>query len=289
MSIVITGVTGLLGSSLLNHAADFGYDAIQLTRDDIANMKSPNDLAIHLTSYNVKVLIHCAANTNVEFCEDNKVQCYKDNVALTEKLALVCKIMQIKFVFISSTGVYGKYQDTPYIDYDDVNPTTIHHKSKVIAESVVSKLVSDYLIIRTGWLFGGSWDMSKNFVANRIKEAYCSEGYIKSDASQVGNPTFVDDLSSNIFNLIEKKYSGMFNCVNTGRASRFDYVTEIIKLSGLNVSVLPVDGTSFNRKAKVSHNESAINLKLDYFGINMMPCWKKSLAQYIESIRSEYE
>ena len=289
MNIVITGVTGLLGSSLLNLAADFGYNAIQLTRYDIENMKSPNDLATLLTSYNVKVLIHCAANTNVELCEVNKIQCYKDNVALTEKLVLVCKIMQIKFVFISSTGVYGKYQDTPYIDYDDVNPTTIHHKSKVIAENVVAKLVNDYLIIRTGWLFGGSWDMSKNFVANRIKEAYASEGYIKSDTSQVGNPTFVDDLSSCIFNLIENKYSGIFNCVNEGKASRFDYVSEIIKLSGLNISVLPVDGSSFNRKAKVSYNESALNLKLDYFGIMKMPCWKKSLALYIESIRSEYE
>jgi len=289
MKIAITGVNGLLGSSLLKKATDIGYEAIKLNRDVIGNSQSLKDLVSSLTLCNVSVLIHCAANTNVEACEDDKMQCYQDNIALTEKLALVCKVMSIKFVFISSTGIYGRYQDTPYTEYDDVKPTTVHHKSKFIAEEIIPKLVSDFLIIRTGWLFGGAWDMRKNFVANRIKEAGVSDGIIKSDTSQTGNPTFVDDLSSHIYKLIKHKYSGTFNCVNTGRATRFEYVSEIIKLSGLCVSVLPIDGASFNRKAKVSHNESAINFKLDAFGENKMPCWKQSLAKYIQSIRSEYE
>lgn len=288
MNIAITGVNGLLGSSLFKQAKFFGFSPIKLNRNEIVAEKNFHKLAEMLFEKNCSVLVHCAANTNVEACESDKISCYRDNVVLTEKLAQACRLHDIKFVFISSTGIYGNYQDEPYIEYDDVKPTTIHHNSKWQAEKILSAMLNNYLIIRTGWLFGGDWDMPKNFVANRIKEAKLSNGFIQSDSSQWGNPTYVDDVSKQIYQLVSKNYSGIFNCVNQGSASRFDYVSEIIKLSDLDVEVLPTDSASFQRKAKVSHNESAINFKLNEFGFEDMPFWKISLSNYLNSIKYEY-
>ena len=73
-----------------------------------------------------------------------------------------------------------------YIEYD-VYPTTIHHKSKRTAEIKIKNLNSDYLIIRTGWLFGGNWH-SKKILSLINAEAKLSKGIIYTNKSQKGNP-----------------------------------------------------------------------------------------------------
>ena len=74
---------------------------------------------------------------------------------------------------------------------------------------------------------------------------------------------------------------GLFNCVNKGFASRFDYVNEIINLFKINVDVKKVDKSNFKRKANVSDNEMAINNRLVEIDLNQMPSWKTSLKKNI--------
>jgi dTDP-4-dehydrorhamnose reductase len=64
----------------------------------------------------VDVVIHAAANTNVEACELDPSTCYRDNLLMTEQLAEVCLLERRKLVFISSTGVYGPQKKEPYAE-----------------------------------------------------------------------------------------------------------------------------------------------------------------------------
>ena len=121
-------------------------------------------------------------------------------------------------------------QKDNYIEFDEVTPTTIHHKSKYEAERIVKDHLSKYLILRTGWLYGGDKTHSKNFVYKRFLEANNQER-IFSDNTQIGNPTYVVDLAKQIDVLIEKKQYGLFNCVNQAKlVSRYDYVKKIVEL-----------------------------------------------------------
>ena len=56
----------------------------------------------------------------------------------------------------------------------------------------------------------------------------------------------------------------------------------LIKLSDLDVIVLPAASETFNRKAKVSDNEMATTLKLEQLGYEGLPDWDASLASYIK-------
>ena len=76
---------------------------------------------------------------------------FLDNLSLTEVLIEVSRKLNLKLVFISSTGVYGDHKLKPFIE-DDLTPTTIYHKSKLFAERMIEKRLKNYLIIRTGWL-----------------------------------------------------------------------------------------------------------------------------------------
>lgn len=285
MRIAITGSSGLLGSSFTSFFKKKNIDFFTVNREDF-NVKKPiNKIAQYFQSKNTSIIIHCAANTDVEFCEKNEEKCFSDNYNLTEILTKVSKKLNLKLVFISSTGVYGNYQSIPYKENDIAQPTTTYHKSKLSAETMIQKTIDNYLIIRTGWLFGGNTNSTKNFVINRFVEAENSNGKIFSNLDQMGNPTYTNDLVRTIYTLINRNISGLFNCVNKGNASRFEYVAEIINLFGLSVKVKGVKKSDFNRKADVSDNEMAVNTRLSEISLDQMPEWRLSLKEYIKSMK----
>jgi len=281
MRLLISGAGGLLGRALVKIATEQGHSFSALDRANFVMSLSNYD-AIDACFHGIDHFIHAAANTDVESCEENPAACYRDNLLLTDLLAAGAQRCGVPMTFISSTGVYGNHQTTPWAEYDDAHPTTHHHRSKLLGEEKVMATNISNLVVRTGWLFGGEPQATKNFVAKRILEAYTSEsGFMKSNDQQRGCPTFVNDLAVRIFDLIAQRASGVFNVVNSGSASRFQYVQEIITQIGLAIEVRPVMAGDFNRLAPVSNNEVALNWRADSFGMTPMRSWEEALADYL--------
>jgi len=284
MKIAITGSSGLLGSSFVSFFSKKNENFFTVNRKNYIPEVSIDQVVNYFQSENTSIIIHCAANTDVELCEKNQKQCFHDNYQLTEVLTKVSKKLNIKLIFISSTGVYGDYKSSPYIETDTPNPKTVYHKSKLDSEIMIQNNLKNYIIIRTGWLFGGNPKSPKNFVLNRLLEAKNSDGKIFSNIDQKGNPTYTNDIVKVIYNLIQFNKTGLFNCVNEGVASRYEYVSEIIKIANYPTKVERVKKSAFNRKANVSNNEMAINANLDSIGFNKMPNWRLSLKDYMSSL-----
>jgi len=284
--VLITGADGMLGSNLIKLLPYkiVGFNSKEL---DITNSNKCIEI---LGSEKPNVIIHTAAYTDVDGCEVNSDKAYKINTIGTQNLINCCIDRDVLFIYISSTGVYGTIKEKcPYNEFDEVQPTTIHHASKYEAEQMVKNHLSKYLILRTGWLFGGDKTHNKNFVYKRYLEA-SNNDEMHSDVSQIGNPTYIKDLVQQIQILIENKQNGMFNCVNKAlNVSRYDYVKKIVSLFGLNCDVKKAPSDLFNREAKVSKNESAINYKLELLNLNVMDSWDVALEKYIVQLIRDIE
>lgn len=282
--VLLTGSHGMLGSSIMKnlHTKDIiGYDRSQL---DITKADSVRDV---LTKEQPDIIIHTAAYTDVEASEKNANKAYTINVLGTQHLVNYCINKDVLFIYISSTGIYGASKNEAYTEFDYVNPATIHHKSKYEGEKIVQNHLQKYLILRSGWLYGGEKKHTKNFVYKRFLEAN-DKDTIYSDNTQIGNPTSVVDFVKQLQLLIEEGHYGIFNCVNSAIGiSRYDYVKKIVELFDLNCAVKIAPNGMFTRVAKVSQNESAINYKLNLLDLNVMGDWEESLAQYIQQLRDE--
>lgn len=279
--ILITGGNGMLASSLVDVLGK-NYQISKFNRHelDITNPLNVNNV---LASNTPNIVIHTAAWTDVEACEKNPEQSYLVNVSGTKNLVNYCINKPIFFIYLSSTGIYGRQKHSNYNEFDIPQPTTIHHKDKYKGEGVVQKYLKKYLIIRTGWLFGGSIN-NKNFVYQRYLEAK-NKTVMYSNIKQIGNPTYIDDLSQQMLLLIQQQQCGIFNCVNSAKnISRYDYVAAIISAFGLETKVEKAT-TPFKRVAPVSNNESAENEKLNKLELNIMPDWKLSLLSYIAQLK----
>ena len=280
--IVVTGSRGLLGSSLVSNLnfrniIGFRRDQLDVLDYSIINKK--------LNKEKPDIIIHTAAYTNVESCEIDKDNAYKVNVLGTQNLVNYCINKDILFIYLSSTGIYGSGKNELYTEFDQVNPTTVHHKSKYEGENIVRNHLNKFLIIRTGWLYGGDKTSNKNFVYQRFLESSKSS-IIFSDDSQIGNPTYVVELVEQIYVLIKNGQYGIYNCVNSAtNISRYDYVKKIIELYEIDCEVKIAPKNMFKRIAPVSKNESAINFKLNLLGLNIMGDWENSLIKYIELLK----
>jgi dTDP-4-dehydrorhamnose reductase len=281
VKIGITGSQGILGEALLQEFEDM--ELIPWTRQtlDITNPEQVNNAL----SQQLDVIIHCAALTNVNFCQENPEEAHKVNVVGTQHLieGLTEKKKPL-FVYISSTGNYGAWKTDPYTEEDHLVAPTVYHDSKLTGEKLVADQLENHLILRTGWLYGGRIEQKKNFVYQRYLDAK-DKDEIYGDASQIGNPTFVGNVAKQLRVLLEKKIRGTINCVDTGRATRLEYVQEIIRQFDLNCQVIEAPEGHFARPAPVSPNESAINQKLNELGLNKMRNWKEALQDYILTVK----
>jgi dTDP-4-dehydrorhamnose reductase len=275
---LVTGAGGLLGGAFMALVKNGHIQGLSASDLDICDL---NACIRTINDAKPDVIIHCAAKTNVEWCEKHKVEAEAVNVQGTINLIEAAKKVKAKIVFISSTGVYGAHKNSAYTERDKTKPSTWHHETKLMAESQVQMSGLPYLIIRTGWLFG-SYNAKTDFVLDRIRDADTAK-FLSSNISQIGNPTFTKSLVEQVLLLLQLQKTGTFNCVNAAAGiSRYEYTQKILASAGCSKEVRPVEGSFFNRVASVSNNESAINERLLLQSQNIMPSWDLALETYIK-------
>lgn len=282
MKILITGASGSLGKTLTELFSKkysvLGCDKKVL---DITSRKQARDI---VQQFCPDVLIHAAAFTDVEKAEKLPEDAFAINVYGTLNLLESIQMTHCLFIYISSTGIYGLAKErAPYTEFDAVVPTTQYHRSKYEGELLVKEHTGRFLILRTGWLFGGEIQQKKNFVYNRYLEAQ-DKTTLFADPVQRGNPTYILDFSNQIEHLILNQVIGTYNCVSADPVNRLEYIQEIVSSCGLNCEVHSIEGGKFPRIAPVSPNESALNYGLNMRGLNVMPPWKSSLRAYIKTL-----
>ena len=181
MTILITGVTGALGTELKKlFPSSLSPTSHEL---DITDKKKVIDF---IKNNDIDTIIHTAALTKIRPCEENKPLAWKTNVEGTKNLveAVLESKKDIYFIYISTACVFdghvGMYKENsiPY-------PENFYALTKLIGEHEVNKL-SKYLIIRTNFVAKKKWPYPKAFtdrfgtylfsedVAKAIKEVYDS-------------------------------------------------------------------------------------------------------------------
>jgi dTDP-4-dehydrorhamnose reductase len=128
----------------------------------------PRDLSQHFTldslrSYNINGLIHLAANSNVNDCEEQPSESEQVNVRASLILAQFAKDHQIPFVFASSDQVFDGEKGN-YTPEDEAKPLNAYGKQKLKAEQEILKLYPKAVICRLPLMIGPNGGYEKAFV-----------------------------------------------------------------------------------------------------------------------------
>jgi dTDP-4-dehydrorhamnose reductase len=275
--ILVTGARGMVGS----YAKEvFGDEKLILTDIPEMDVTKP-DLVFELISkYRPSVVLHLAAETDVDKCEKEVEHAFRTNAMGTQNVALACQKHQAVMVYISTGGVFNGAKGQVHTEFDNPDPINIYSKAKYGGEKIVRSVLDRHYIFRAGWMIGGGQSRDKKFVG-KIIELCKTRKEIEVVNDKFGSPTFARDLMAGIKKIIQTGYFGLYHLANTGACSRYEIALEIVKLLDIDVEVKPVSSEKFPLPAPRAASEAMRNFKLDLLGINPMPTWKEALAEYI--------
>jgi len=322
MKVLITGVSGQLGSSLCSVLAD-DFQVIPATRAefDITDLAATQAF-IHKKAPHV--IIHPAAYTDVDGCETNKEKAFLVNTIGARNVAIATREIEAKLVFISTDYVFDGRKESPYLEYDPPNPASVYGWSKLMGEQMVMQQNPRSFILRISWLYGPH---GKNFVKTMLSLARTEEE-LQVVNDQRGTPTFAGDVARQIQTLIQTDSYGLYHCTSQGSCTWYEFALEIIKNAGYEaevapngsvhlipnpeslirglfplipknqelrttnqdlrpLTVRPVPTEQFPRPAKRPQNSVLENFMLKIQGLDVMPHWKDSLHKFMQ--RSYFE
>ncbi|TSC64585.1 MAG: dTDP-4-dehydrorhamnose reductase [Parcubacteria group bacterium Gr01-1014_91] len=265
---IITGADGTIGTYV-----DFDIRTNHRSLD-VTNLAEVMKVC---REHKPKLIIHLAAETDVDHCERDEGHAYNVNAVGTYHIALAARDLGAKLVYISTSGVFDGAKSEPYTEDDMPSPRTSYAHSKYLGELAVVGLLSDYLILRIAWVFGGGPTKDQKFIAKILRQIDKPE--IKVVSGKRGSPTYGKDLIAGMRRLIEEGKSGLYHMGNAGSPTRADVVREIVRTTGSRAQVEEVPASYFGLPADALRpdNESMVS-KVPY----MRP-WQEALKDYIET------
>jgi len=188
MNILITGGCGHIGSYLIRNL-DYSYN-ITVVDNLLTNRfcslfdlnriikfieKDIDDITIEeLDEFDI--VIHLAAITDAAGSFGNKKEIEDTNINKTKNLIDRCEKSKVsKFIFPSSTSVYGVSADTVTEDDDRyLNPQSPYAESKILIEKYLKSSKLNYNIFRFGTIFGYSVGMRFHTAINKFCYQSCT-------------------------------------------------------------------------------------------------------------------
>lgn len=245
MRILITGATGQLGTELC-HLLDeksISYIGTGSKDLDITDESAVNDFFLENKP---EVVFHCAAYTAVDAAEEEpgKTQNYKVNVNGTENIAKACKSVGAKMIYISTDYVFDGKSKEMYTEESKTNPMNEYGRAKLAGEQAVSKILDDYYIIRTSWVFG---KYGKNFVYTMLNLAKTHD-HLTVVNDQMGRPTWTRTLAEFMLYAVQNKIPyGLYQLSNEGSCTWYEFAKEILK--DKDIEIEPVTSEEYPQKA----------------------------------------
>ncbi len=229
MVIAITGAKGLLGKYLiktqpqdqLDGMASTGlHKVIGLTRKDLDVSNFAQVLEVFF-KMQPDIIIHCAANGNVDDVENNSSQAVQTDLLGTINLKNYCEKLNCKLITISSNAVYDG-DNPPYNEESKRNPVNFYGKIKSLADDIIMKSTCEWLIVRPILMYGWG-DVRDNWVTKIIRNLTGGkETRLVTDSFT--QPTYAGDVAECIWYLIEQDiWKQTYNVASKENMSIYDF------------------------------------------------------------------
>lgn len=268
--ILITGGDGMVGSYF-----DFGIKTDKNTLD----ISDKNAVMDYFNKHRPEIVIHLAAETDVDLCEKDPSRAYNINVLGTYNIAAASKKFGVKMVYISTTAVFDGKEEKLYLEEDSPNPQSVYGRTKYLGEIITKDIVPNCLIVRAAWMFGGGPEKDKKFITKIIKQLNLPEIKVAND--KIGSLTFAKDFVKGIQTLLKENKTGIYHLANKGTCSRYDIASEIVKLLNSSAKIVPVSSDYF--KLPAPRGNETLGSKLD-----IMRPWQEALKEYLETEWKNY-
>lgn len=259
----MTGGAGFIGSHVVDQLVNEGYPVCvfdNLSTGNLANIDKYVNRGLvefvkgdirdeeQITKYarDVFAVVHLAAIVSVQFSMENPSLTNQTNVEGTRRLLESCIDCNVKrFIFISSSSVYGTPRYLPIDEHHPLNPISPYASSKLEGERLCQEFFNESgletVILRLFNVFGPRQAQNEySGVITKFME--CAEKVlplvIYGDGSQTRDFVHVTDVADGVLTLIEDDFAGEIFNIGYGKAvSINDLAKMVMHLSCRNCEI----------------------------------------------------
>lgn len=287
-AVLVTGATGLLGSAVLSALIERGVPAIGTTRAGTlgvpgaswftADLGQPGEAVRTLEACRPVCIVHCAALTDVDWCERHPDAAHRFHVGLTAELASWAQDHGARLIYVSTDSVFdgmaGGYDEsaTP-------SPLNVYARTKLAGEQAAAAHAA-HLIVRTnfyGWCPPGKTRLCEWALA-RLRQGAPVPGFYDVFFSPLSAPSLATRLA-------QLALSGAEGLVHLGTAdgvSKYAFLRMFAE--GLGYPAEAVVRSSVGDVAFAAprpHNTILRTGRAKELGLYPLPCVAQDLAQFL--------
>jgi dTDP-4-dehydrorhamnose reductase len=290
--VLITGCGGMLGNAMYPYfrarAKEVLATDIQIEDDEkvwlsYLDVRDYDAVARAFRDFKPDLVLHLAALVDVEECELRPHDARIANAIATRLVARLAAEHDATLVYISTGGVFDGIKGDYYTEEDTPNPIMVYGATKLDGEHEVREAWRKSYIVRAGWMVGGGPKNDHKFVSFIADQLVRGAKVIYGVTDKVGTPSYTHDFAMNLFALLDSDAYGTYHMVNKGSGTRFDVAQEIVRISGRDVEVRPVDSSHFAKRFWVTRPDCEMlhNQGLERLGINLMRPWRVAIEEYL--------
>jgi len=286
-TILITGATGLLGSSLVPYLNNCGYHVVTHAHTTQAGVMF--DLSDRIKSYEIleqmqpSIIINLVSLTSVELCEEQVNLAYLTNTRTVENLAhwIVLSEVDCHLVHISTDHVYdGMSLHTE----DDITITNNYALSKYAGELAANRVCST--VLRTNFV-GRSKVSHRESLTDWVYNSLTTAKKVQVLKDVYFSPLSITTLCEMIELVVQKKPVGTYNLGSHNGMSKADFdfaFAESLHLPTNTMTRIETSQATFLRayrprdmRMDCSKFENVLNVKLPH------------LSDLIQQLALEYD
>lgn len=238
--ILITGANGFIACKIAEKLHDKDYVLYGTSQSLLSNpfIQSENFLAVDLIHDYEKLeewlyeiqphhIVHTAAMTSVDGCEENKEACVELNVEVTQRLGEYCSQTNTPILHLSTDFVFEGKKEKEYTEDSAVHPQNIYGQSKALSEVALISSSCLFSILRVVLVYGFAEGSKKSNFLLWVKDSLEQKKEIKVVQNHYRKPTWVDDIATAAEALIENPKRGIFHITGENLLSVYEFAQQI--------------------------------------------------------------
>lgn len=282
MKVLVTGANGFIGSYVCREfEATTRVDLYKAKRNinrfkELGNNVIEIDLQQplfeqHIETLQPDVIVHTAALSQVDYCQENQEEAWRVNVEATRIISEISAKRRIRLIFLSSDFVFSGQNEYETED-SKTAPVSFYGQTKEEAEKIITTNCHNFIIIRPVLVYGyplqSGRDNFLTFVLKNLKQN--KQLNIVSD--QYRTPLYVVDLARLIVKAASSDLTGIYHVAGPDYLSVYEFARSIAQHWKFNDTLInQISSESLNQPGRRPPKTRFLNTKtFNDFGIDTL-------------------
>jgi dTDP-4-dehydrorhamnose reductase len=288
--IIVTGASGLLGAAVVASSVQRNRKVLGLYRQHAVSLPGAQFSTFDLTNraqvervfeeFHPTAVIHCAAQTNVDWCQEHAEEARQVNVEASGVLAEIAVRHHAYLLYVSTDSVFDGVCGN-YVETDPPAPLNVYAQTKREGELVVLAAHDSAGIARVttyGWNV-----QNKQCLAEWILEQLRSGKTVPGFTDVFFCPIVANDLAEILLDMVDRRAAGIFHVVGTEAVSKYEFARRLAQAFSLDpANVIPSQIVEARLKAARPRNVSLKTDKISALLGRPMPDVNSGLRRFVQ-------